>query len=213
MDWPVASQHVDSIELGRMRRNTGFFSALVALSLVCACSRRHPVEPPSGNDSEPSFTQQAQAVREGQSTQIRLDRTLVTDGDLRQLEGLEDKLLRINLSRSEITDAGLLSISRMKRLEQLRLASPQVDDAGLECLTNLKHLRFLHLIDMPITDAGLDHLHVLTGLESLYLDGTRTTDEGIGRLLAALPGVHLHVDDHHHRLDSHKDDHKHARER
>jgi hypothetical protein len=153
-----------------------------------------------------------QAVRDGQSNQIRLDHTRVTDGDLAQLDGLEDKLERINLSLTDITDAGLARISRFPRLEQLRLASSRIDDAGLTCLAELKHLRHLHLIDVPVTDAGLDHLHPLKSLESLYLDNIRATDEGIGRLVAALPDVHLHIDHAHHRVDPHRADHDHPAE-
>jgi hypothetical protein len=159
--------------------------------------------------SEPSFKAQAQAVRDGQSKQIRLDHRPVADSDLVELEGLEDKLMRINLSRTSITDDGLKRISRMHGLEQLRLASPRVTDAGLECLSELKQLRFLHLIGMPITDAGLDRLHSLTSLESLYLDDTQATEGGIGRLLAAMPNVHLHFGGQHHPLDPHGKDHTH----
>jgi hypothetical protein len=188
-------------------------STLAALALLAlggaACS------PPSSGDagarppSEPNLTEQVQAVRDGRSDQIRLDQALVTDDDLRQLAGLEDQLLRINCSHTEITDRGLALISRLPRLEQVRLAIPRISDAGLACLAELKQLRFLHLIDAPVTDAGLDHLHGLSNLESLYLDGTGVTDAGIERLVAALPGVHLHIDDHHHRLDPHADDHQH----
>ncbi len=195
----------------KLRWIAALAALIVAASSGLAC--RKPV--PDGTDlghSEANFAQQIEAVRDGRSSQIRLDHAVVTDHDLRQLAGLEDKVLRINLSRTEITDQGLAQISRLARLEQLRLASARIDDAGLECLAKLEHLRFLHLIDMPITDAGLNHLHGLKSLESLYLDGTKATDEGLGRLLAALPGVHLHVDDHHHRLDSHKADHTHPRD-
>jgi hypothetical protein len=192
----------------KLRWIAALAALIVAASSGLAC--RKPVPEGTGESpSEANFARQVQAVRDGQSSQIRLDHSVVTDHDLRQLKGLEDKVLRINLSRTEITDQGLAEISRLARLEQLRLASGRIDDAGLECLAKLEHLRFLHLIDMPITDAGLDHLHALKSLESLYLDGTKATDEGLGRLLAALPGVHLHVDDHHHRLDSHKADHTH----
>jgi hypothetical protein len=182
--------------------------ALLALGGV-ACSTSSPSDNATPARSELSLAEQIQAVRDGQSDQIRLDRAIVTDDDLPQLEGLEDQLLRINCSHTEITDRGLALISRLPRLEQLRLASPRISDAGLTSLAELKELRFLHLIDMPITDAGLDHLHGLSNLESLYLDGTSVTDAGIERLLAALPGVHLHIDDHHHRLDPHADDHQH----
>ncbi len=156
-----------------------------------------------------TLAQQASAVREGLSSQVRLDRALVRDGDLDVLDGLESKLLRVNFSRSEITDDGLARLCRFENLEQLRIASSRITDAGLGCLEDLQRLRFLHLIDMPITDAGLDTLHGLKSLESLYLDGTKVTDAGLARLIEAMPKVHLHIDDHHHRLDPHAGDHKH----
>ncbi|MBI3838380.1 MAG: hypothetical protein HY288_10670 [Planctomycetia bacterium] len=173
------------------------------------CSRTRDPDKPQRNPPEPSIAEQAHAVRERRSNQIRLDRTLVVDRDLKSLSGLESELLRINFSHTEITDAGLARLSQMKEIEQLRLASPRITDAGLACLRELPHLRFLHLIDIPITDSGLEHLHSLKSLESLYLDGTRITDDGIQRLIAALPQVHLHVDDHHHRLDPHGAEHTH----
>ena len=97
----------------------------------------------------------------------------------------------------------------MRHLEQLRISSPRVDDDGLQPIADLKELRFLHLLDMPITDAGLDRLHALAVLESLYLDRTRVTDAGLARLINAMPGVHLHIDEHHHPLDPHAAEHAH----
>jgi hypothetical protein len=188
----------------------GIVNLLVVLALApLGCSGVRESDNPAADSPEPSFAEQAQAVRDGRSSQIRLDHTLVVDRDLELLWGLESQLLRINFSRTEITDAGLERLGQMERLEQLRLASGRTTDAGMACLGKLQQLRFLHLIDMPITDAGLDHLHALKSLESLYLDGTRVTDEGIERLVAAMPQVHLHIDDHHHRLDPHGADHSH----
>jgi hypothetical protein len=190
------------------RRRTGFLLALiVAAASGLACSKAPQSE--SDKHPEPSLANQAQAVREGKSEQIRLDHVLVTDDDLRHLDGLEDSLLRINLSRTEITNDGLARLSHFPRLEQLRLASSRIDDAGLLYLAELKHLRFLHLIDVPLSDAGLEHLHPLESLESLYLDGTRASDDAKSRLVEALPNVHVHFDGGHHRHDSHAVDHKH----
>jgi hypothetical protein len=95
----------------------------------------------------------------------------------------------------------------------LRIASPHITDAGMAHLANLQHLRYLHLLDAPINDAGLDHLHGLKSLESVYLDHTNVTDEGLAKLLKALPGVHLHIDDHHHPLDKHGGEHEHRHAR
>jgi hypothetical protein len=181
---------------------------LLTLSTV-GCSDVRQGEHPLADSPEASLAEQTQAVRDGRSTALRLDRTLVVDRDLDSLAGLESQLLRVNFSRSEITDAGLAKLCQMKNLEQLRLASPRITDAGIASVGQLARLRFLHLIDAPITDAGIELLYGLKNLESLYLDGTKVTDEGIARLVAALPQVHLHIDDHHHRLDPHGADHTH----
>ncbi len=188
-------------------RSTTLLLSLTFLAIGCS---RPASESASKHPPEPTLAEQAQAVRDGESNQLRLDHTLVRDQDLQQLDGLETKLLRINFSKTEITDAGLKTLSRMQGLEQVRLASPKISDDGLAALENLSQLRFLHLLDMPITDAALTHLYGLKKLESLYLDGTRVTDSGIEQLFKQLPDVHLHIDDHHHRLDPHGLDHKHS---
>jgi hypothetical protein len=188
----------------------GIWPAFLLLTVAAGCSEPDRLGAKVG---EPGFAAQVDAVRRGQSDQIRLDHTAVTDEHLNELAGLEDKLRRINLSNSHISDAGMARISDMRKLEQLRLSSDRVTDAGLACLVNLKKLRHLHLIGMPITDSGLAHLHALTGLRSLYLDGTKTTEDGIGRLVKALPEVHLHYEGGHHRSDSRGADHEHSDER
>jgi Leucine Rich repeat len=187
-----------------------WLAVVFALVLATAgCSRRDGGEKPHVELTEPGFAAQAEAVRQGRSDAIRLDHTLVRDEQLDELDGLEDKLRRLNLSQTHISDAGLARIAGMRKLEQLRLASDRVTDAGLARLVDLKELRHLHLIGMPISDEGLTHLHALAGLESLYLDGTKATDEGMARLVEALPLVHLHFDGGHHRGDPHAANHKH----
>lgn len=192
----------------RQKMNRGWMTVLV-VSLILQGCRDSSSRTVDGDVPELSFSQQAELVREGQGDQIRLDQTRVDDEDLRALDGLEEKLRRINLSHSEITDAGLARIARLPKLIQLRLASDKITDAGLAVLADLKELRHLHLIDAPITDAGLAQLQALKDLESLYLDGTRASDEGKKRLVEALPGVHLHFDGGHFRDDPHADDHEH----
>ena len=185
-------------------------TSLLALTFFALGCLRPASEGASKRPPEPTLAEQAQAVRDGESNQLRLDHTLVRDQDLRQLGGLEAKLLRINFSKTQITDQGLKELSRVQSLEQLRLASPKITDDGLGALEDLAQLRFLHLLDMPISDAGLAHLHGLKKLESLYIDGTGVTDAGIEQLVKQLPNVHLHIDDHHHPLDPHGADHKHS---
>ena len=191
-------------------RTRAFLGLLLLVNASCSDSPRDlkVASRPSGQPAEISFAAQADAVRNGRSDQIRLDHTPVTDDDLKHLVGLEDKLRRINLSHTNISDQGLAQIAEMKQLEQLRLASPQITDGGVAVLQGLAQLKHLHLIDVPLTDAGLVPLHSLKSLQSMYLDGTRGSEQAMTELVEALPGVHMHFDGGHLREDSGAD-HKH----
>jgi hypothetical protein len=178
---------------------------VLLLCLVAACSK--PAAEVTPTASEPSFAEQAVAVRDGQTDMIRLDHTEVRDDNLKMLAGLDDQLRRLNLSKTTVTDAGLATVCKMRRLEQLRIASKELTDAGVPELAQLEDLKHLHLIDAPLSDAGLAHLEKLTWLKSLYLDGIQASDEAIEKLIKALPDVHLHFDGGHHRHDAGADEH------
>ena len=184
-----------------------FCICLVVSLAMAGCVKTVSTAPPT--EREATLAEQIQGVRDGRSEVLRLDETIVHDADLQPLADVAMKVRRINFSHTDISDAGLAQIGQLENLEQLRLASPKVTDAGMEQVARLTKLRFLHLLNAPVGDAGLDKLHGLTQLESLYLDHTNVTDEGLARLLKALPQVHLHIDDHHHRLDENGKEHKH----
>ena len=188
-------------------------SLMLALLVMTGCAREPGQHTAARQPLEASWDEQVAAVRDGTSDVLRVDHATVSDDELPALEGLEDNLRRINLSRAVVTDAAMAQIGKMRELMQLRIASPHITDAGMAHLANLQHLRYLHLLDAPINDAGLDHLHGLKSLESVYLDHTNVTGEGLAKLLKALPGVHLHIDDHHHPLDKHGSEHEHRHAR
>jgi len=67
-------------------------------------------------------------------------------------------------------------------VEELSLEKTQIGDADMAEISRLKHLRVLALYDTHITDAGLAPLEGMTHLQELYLDGTKVTDTGVLRL-------------------------------
>ncbi len=71
----------------------------------------------------------------------------------------------------------------------------EISDDGLIHLTRLTYLRSLDLSDTRITDAGLAHLRELKSLRELDVAGTRVSVDGIGQLkgLTTLRMVHVHV--------------------
>ncbi len=64
-------------------------------------------------------------------------------------------------------------------------------DAGLVHLRRLTKLELLLLDHTPVSDAGLEHLKGLTALRSLDLSETRVTAAGVAGLTRAVPQVQV----------------------
>ncbi len=124
---------------------------------------------------------------------LSLSRTQVTDEGLVHLKGLT-KLESLGLWDTQITDAGLAHLKGLAGLETLSLINTRITNAGLENLKGLTKLEFLALCDTQITDAGLEHLQGLTKLEVLGLSNMHVTDAGLEHLkgLTQLKALILH---------------------
>jgi hypothetical protein len=129
----------------------------------------------------------------------------ITDADLRRLQGLT-QVENLQLGGTKITDQGLETLARFKRLKHLALVTPRVTGDGLRHLQNLDGLEgvvihqanisdqgFAHVQGMTqlkrfvithpcTTDAGLAHLTRLTNLETLYVAGPKISDTGVEHL-------------------------------
>ncbi len=111
-----------------------------------------------------------------------------SDDDVALLIKGSPKVRRLVLSKTQVTDAGLVHLKRFHKLEDLELEHTQVTDAGLQHLKGLVTLQILYLNDTQVTDAGLVHLKGLTRLRYLSLDHTRVGSTGL-RHLEALPDL------------------------
>ena len=63
----------------------------------------------------------------------------------------------------------------------------EITNAGLVHLKGLAKLECLDLVDTQITDAGLVHLKGMTNLQRLFFGSPQNTDAGIAELQKALP--------------------------
>jgi hypothetical protein len=82
-------------------------------------------------------------------------------------------IVNVNLTDTNLTDAGLKELAGLKQLQSLRLINTVVTDAGLKHLAGLKQLRELNLTFTEVTDAGLKHLAGLKQLQTLNLIKTK----------------------------------------
>jgi Leucine-rich repeat (LRR) protein len=108
---------------------------------------------------------------------LEVSNTGITDRGLRHLAGLP-----------HLTDLRIGNIDPRHLLPGDPLPLNKITDAGLVHLKTLTKLQGLNLVGLPITDAGLDALKDLPNLGGLYLDRTRVTGPGLGRL-KSLPSL------------------------
>ena len=102
----------------------------------------------------------------------------------------------VGLSRTKITDTGLVSVAKTRSLENLRLAgSAAITDAGLAAFAGHDRLQTLDLTNcLGITDACVSKLQALPKLTELFVEGTRITRDGAAKIAEALPGCRIASD-------------------
>lgn len=96
----------------------------------------------------------------------------------------------LNVWQTDIGDADMPAVGKLKGLKRLNLDKTLVTDKGLENVQELASLEYIHLGKTMITDAGLAHLHGLTKLKTVivtFVPGVSA--EGAAELQKAVPGV------------------------
>jgi len=115
-----------------------------------------------------------------------------TDADLALLAGLEPRLVRLDLSRTGLTDEGVAAaLGRFDEIRRLSVADTKAGDRALAAIAGLPRIEWLNLFGSAVTDAGLERLASAKHLRRLFLWKTAVTDAGVGRLEAAIPGISI----------------------
>lgn len=110
-----------------------------------------------------------------------------SDAQAAVLPKLSDQIVWAKLGDTELSDAALVYIAKLKNLQKLHLEQTKVTDAGLQQLKGLANLEYLNLYGTGVTDAGLAQLENLKNLKTLYLWQTKVTPQGLANLKKALP--------------------------
>lgn len=113
----------------------------------------------------------------------------VTDATLKQLAALPGPptFPYLGIVNTQMTDAGLAHLTRLKGVGRLDVSGTRISDAGLVHLLEMPGLGFLELRDTNVTDAGVETLAAMKALTNLDLSRTWVTDDGRKKLQAALP--------------------------
>jgi len=102
-------------------------------------------------------------------------------------------LRSLDAAACPVTDADLIHLRGLSRLEGLNLNCTLVKGPGLANLEGLTHLKTLVLIGIPLSDADLAHVARLGSLELLILDSPRITDAGLAHLEGLTHLRHLNL--------------------
>ena len=121
----------------------------------------------------------------------------VTTAGLAKLGGL-DRLAELSLSRlnryryapsgvtsAPLTDACLVQLRSLPRLEKLSLDGNLISDSGMSQLATMVNLKALDLAATEVSDAGLVYLEGMKNLKVVNLGATRVTKEGLATLQMA----------------------------
>ena len=83
-----------------------------------------------------------------------------------------EKVTRLNLGKTNITDEGLKEVAKLQKLTFLSLTNTKITDAGLKEVGKLQQLEYLAVGKTQITDEGLKELAKLNKIKGFWLSAT-----------------------------------------
>lgn len=91
------------------------------------------------------------------------------DDQLALLEPVADRIVWLDLARSQITDSGMKTVGKMGGLERLHLENTAVSDEGISQIGNLANLEYLNLYGSKVGNGIFTTLAGLPKLKKLYV--------------------------------------------
>jgi len=136
------------------------------------------------------------AVERGESTRILVEKEVLDDQDLIDLDKLPQLTdLLLDNAASEFHASGVAALAELANLQHLRIRGRGINIECLRELATLKSLRILNVPQGDFSDAGLEVLAEMPNLESLRFGSPLVTDEGM-KTLARFPAIRqLHLID------------------
>jgi len=91
------------------------------------------------------------------------------DEQLKLLEPVAERIVWLDLARSQITDDGMKSVRLMRELERLHLENTAITDEGIAELAALGKLEYLNLYGTKVSDGIFDTFAKIPSLKKVYL--------------------------------------------
>ena len=127
----------------------------------------------------------------GLEVNLSLLRPAASDEHLDLLRGLEPVLVRLDLSRTAVTDEGFAQVAALPELRDLRLGGTQLGDAIAPVLKQSPKLTRLNLYGTKCSDALLPTLSNLESLERLHIWGSKISGDSAIAFATANPELRV----------------------
>ena len=118
----------------------------------------------------------------------------INDDDLKVLHLIAQHLVILDLTNSEVTDAGLDHLQKFPNLKKLTLEnSKKVSSEGVRKLENIVSLEHLNLVGVSLDDSALDSIGKMESLLEVYLFRSGVSGEAVNNLKAARPRMFVNA--------------------
>ena len=118
----------------------------------------------------------------------------ITDKEIEQILHIAPNVVEADLSRTKLTDKGMVHVGKLGRVTHLNLNRTTITDAGIKNLAGLTSLEWLNLYGTGVTDACIADLAKFRRLKAVYLWNSKITGEGASKLRKALPDAKIVMD-------------------
>ena len=127
------------------------------------------------------------------SVDYRAGASSVDDAMIAPVAALGKHVSHLDLSKTSVTDAGLVVLASLPRLVKLDLSRSAIGDAGVAHLAGLKELRTLNLYETAVTDESLKVIQDLPALEAVYLWKSQVSEAAAKKLREARPELKVNT--------------------
>lgn len=118
-------------------------------------------------------------------------RAATNDKSIRAVVAAGANVHELDVARTGISDASLADIARLPHLVRLDLSGTAITNAGIARLIDARELRSLVLVETKVDGASADALARMPALESVHLWRTGFREEDLARLRAARPSLRV----------------------
>lgn len=102
--------------------------------------------------------------------------------DLKELEGINEQVVSIDMGNSTVTDADLKNLTLFQHVQKLHLQNLSIGDEGVKYLRDLNYLDVLNLSGTKISTKTLDEIAGWKNLKKLYVYNTALSPESVKAL-------------------------------